>query len=945
MPVILEEQIDLRKLYNIVKYSHKYPLVDTETLRHLKRYFNSFKKSRTIKETKYRQAININNKLIGRLFADKSLSLQNICREIRHTISKDFYVDIDMNGAQLAIIKFICQKNNIECDFISSLLSEREEILKELINYYSLENRCEAKKIIISITNGGSFPRGRNPPKILKDFKLEILRIFEEIKGLDKELYDFCLTERRENPMGSYISLLTQDLENKIILEVKKVLEEKGLKVGVLVFDGCMVYKNDKMNINEVLLQEIERRVFDIFGAEIGFSFKEMNEDFEVFDNDEIPNNFKFDYYAEDINEIRRYEEFESNQNINSRYIDKNINYASLLENYDTLFICSNMGTGKTFGLTQLFENYKRVLVITYRRSLNYNFCEKFGLKSYDEIKTSYINCERLSCQIDSLWRVSNDYDLIVLDEVSYMLEHLYTFVKDRRLVEDNLKRILGNQKSKVVVLDALLKKRHIQLIESLRIKNSSSYIIKNRAKVYEDYSCEYIEGNKKDFINLVLQKILINKKLIVPSNSKKAILELKYVIKEKFNNKLKVLYIDGETDDELVNVDLWSEFDVVLYSPRIEAGLSFDEEHFDEEICYVCDKSNSPRSFCQMMFRNRKLKDKRITMIGKLINNVYKPITEDDILNEIKSIKTPFKDLGFKVEDLSLTTSDYRDRYLKIIRGMNIESLSYKESLREFLEQHGIVWIEKENKEIEEVINKEEVVVAIEKGEDEKAEEIINSKSLSCDEFEKLKEKIRLSEEERNSMKKFVFKSVFEIENDKLLNTLMFRDLYNYLKQAKTQNILRKEGKEYYLEKAKEVSSNAKKSPDVDVYLKMKDEGLRVLKIVYLINFLEGLGYYNRGVFKEFNYRVAWNYIVKNKNSLKVLFGRCALNWDLDCESEKGKTAIMRFISPKLKSVLGYEFRRDNKKKNDEKQLISLVDELKNKHFKSKRLLRREKK
>ena len=443
------------------------------------------------------------------------------------------------------------------------------------------------------------------------------------------------------------------------------------------------------------------------------------------------------------------------------------------------------MGTGKTFGLTQLFENYKRVLVITYRRSLNYNFCEKFGLKSYDEIKSSYINCERLSCQIDSLWRVSNEYDLVVLDEVSYMLEHLYTFVKDRRLVEDNLRRILSNQKSKVIVLDALLRKRHMELIESLRFLNSSSYKVRNRAKVYNDYSCEYIEGNKKVFNNLVVQRIYENRKLIIPSNSKKAIKELYYILKEKFN-KLKILYIDGETEDEMINVDLWNEFDVVLYTPKIEAGLSFDEEHFDEEICYVCDNSNSPRSFCQMMFRNRKLKEKKITIIGKLKNvsiNMYKPITEKDILDEIKNIKTPFKDLGFRVEDLSLTTSDYCDRYLKIIRGVNIESVSYKESLKEFLEEHGVVWIE-EKREIEEVLNKEEVVVAIEKGEDEKAEEIINSKSLSCDEFEKLKEKIRLSEEERNSMKKFVFKSVFEIENDKLLNTLMFRDLYNYLKR-----------------------------------------------------------------------------------------------------------------------------------------------------------------
>ena len=399
-----------------------------------------------------------------------------------------------------------------------------------------------------------------------------------------------------------------------------------------------------------------------------------------------------------------------------------------------------------------------------------------------------------------------------------------------------------------------------------------------------------------------------------------------------------------------MINVDLWNEFDVVLYTPKIEAGLSFDEEHFDEEICYVCDNSNSPRSFCQMMFRNRKLKEKKITIIGKLKNvsiNMYKPITEKDILDEIKNIKTPFKDLGFRVEDLSLSTSDYCDRYLKIIRGVNIESVSYKESLKEFLEEHGVVWVEEEKREIEEVLNKEEVVVAIEKGEDEKAEEIINSKSISCEEYENLKKKIKLNENEKKSIKKFVFMRVFEIENDKILTSEMYRDLYNYLKQAKTLNILRREGEEYYFQLTKEVSSKANKSPDMDVYLNMRDEGLRVLKIVYLINFLKAMKYdykgYNKS-FIEFDYEIAWNYIVKNKNSLKVLFGRCRLDWDLDCESEKGKKAIMRFISPKLESVLGYEFRRDNNER-DKRQLISLVDELKNKHLKPKRLIRQEKK
>ena len=52
----------------------------------------------------------------GRFFADGGVLLQSICREIRHSISAEYYEDLVVINAHPVILRFLCGKHNIDCE-------------------------------------------------------------------------------------------------------------------------------------------------------------------------------------------------------------------------------------------------------------------------------------------------------------------------------------------------------------------------------------------------------------------------------------------------------------------------------------------------------------------------------------------------------------------------------------------------------------------------------------------------------------------------------------------------------------------------------------------------------------------------------------------------------------------------------------------------------------
>ena len=92
----------------------------------------------------------------GRLYAEGSISLQNFRKEIRHTLAKNIYDEIDMVNAHPTLLSQYCEKNNIECIFLKDYVDNREIWLNEIIDFHNISRNC-AKKLVLKLCYLGNY--------------------------------------------------------------------------------------------------------------------------------------------------------------------------------------------------------------------------------------------------------------------------------------------------------------------------------------------------------------------------------------------------------------------------------------------------------------------------------------------------------------------------------------------------------------------------------------------------------------------------------------------------------------------------------------------------------------------------------------------------------------------------------------------------------------------
>jgi len=105
----------------------------------------------------------------------------------------------------------------------------------------------------------------------------------------------------------------------------------------------------------------------------------------------------------------------------------------------------------------------------------------------------------------------------------------------------------------------------------------------------------------------------------------------------------LKVLLLTSESgqEDKLADCNVkWLEYDVLIYSPTIGAGVDFNPPsgpHFDAVFAWGGSGSNPAREFLQMVGRVRKVKDREVHMhLSGRARDVISTVTRESILEEI---------------------------------------------------------------------------------------------------------------------------------------------------------------------------------------------------------------------------------------------------------------------------------------------------------------------
>lgn len=151
------EKIDvniLDKLINstLLKDNFKNPFVHyaTEKIQLLK-YKELIRNGKAV--IKYEKS---KNNPFGRSNPQHALGLFSIRREIRHTLAKNNFVDIDINNCHPVILYQLCEYNNIKCDLLKDYVFNRQKYLDLIMNHYKVDHDT-AKNLFIRILYGGSF--------------------------------------------------------------------------------------------------------------------------------------------------------------------------------------------------------------------------------------------------------------------------------------------------------------------------------------------------------------------------------------------------------------------------------------------------------------------------------------------------------------------------------------------------------------------------------------------------------------------------------------------------------------------------------------------------------------------------------------------------------------------------------------------------------------------
>lgn len=332
------------------------------------------------------------------------------------------------------------------------------------------------------------------------------------------------------------------------------------------------------------------------------------------------------------------------------------LHQAKLNPNYFTTYLKSNLlaiqsekGTGKTSNLldalfdpkNNMINDHTSILFISSRRTFGIkllNDLREHKFKLYSEITDQQIVARRIICQIDSLMRLERDtYDFVIIDECESLARYLTSthFTKNPKasMIVSYLD-IRVKEAKHVYIMDADLSDRCLNYFSRVKdLQPDQVDVVINTFKPYTNYNIQYM--SYLAWLNKIIIDVEANKKLVIPMASNSKAKDLLTKINADFPEK-KVLLIHKETSDEeklakLLRVnEIWNTYDIVIYTPSVCMGVSFDvPNYFDNIYAYGCSNSLGAQEFCQMLHRVRQPKNNVIY----LAMDYYKDFETDDLI------------------------------------------------------------------------------------------------------------------------------------------------------------------------------------------------------------------------------------------------------------------------------------------------------------------------
>ena len=223
----------------------------------------------------------------GRVSPLDGVSLGNLRREIRGTLTDGTYIDIDIVNAHPNMINQLLEKYNLSNTSYNSYCNNRDVTLKKIMNHHSV-NRYYAKILFHCIAYGGSYDKWiltsgavNDKLKMVTDFKKEANALCLNLRMNNQKLYNDFL-KKRDKDYNNELAFLAVCLQNyeRIILEhtFNFFIQEKLITKNncILCHDGIMLMQD---SITQSKLDELSVYI----KSETGFNLQYIEKPLDNF--------------------------------------------------------------------------------------------------------------------------------------------------------------------------------------------------------------------------------------------------------------------------------------------------------------------------------------------------------------------------------------------------------------------------------------------------------------------------------------------------------------------------------------------------------------------------------------------------------------------------------------------------------------------------------------
>jgi hypothetical protein len=293
--------------------------------------------------------------------------------------------------------------------------------------------------------------------------------------------------------------------------------------------------------------------------------------------------------------------------------------YEPFMQSFDhegVVAIASGTGTGKTYASAEAVKARPNAKtgVLSFRISLAAKYEDDFtGFTSYlNEKIGSSITADRWICQIDSLHRVKNRPDILIIDEINQVRRHLYaeTFLRNNKYLASRAKfnDLIKNTRT-VVIMDANISPVDLNWLAKLRPDMNLKLFLNTNVANSKRH---LLVKNEHRLIAMAKQDLLNGNKIAIAHNGGKKHHEpLKRALQTAGK---RIIVINSETK-ELPEVKSilsnpnteFGKYDCIIYSPSVQSGVSYDVKGVFRRIYGIFSNcTNSSGDACQMLDRIR---------------------------------------------------------------------------------------------------------------------------------------------------------------------------------------------------------------------------------------------------------------------------------------------------------------------------------------------------